>query len=40
MRATVFIADATPDRAAGTAPATASVAGAITQPMDSATAKN
>ena len=33
-RATVFIADATPDRAAGTAPTTASVAGAITQPID------
>jgi hypothetical protein len=36
----VFIADATPDCAAGTAPTTASVAGAITQPMESASAKN
>lgn len=36
----MFIADATPDLAAGTAPTTASVAGAMTQPMDSAKAKN
>ena len=40
IRATVFIADATPERAAGTAPTTASVAGAITQPIESASAKN
>src|SRR5918996_6423881 len=40
IRETVFIAEATPDRAAGTAPTTASVAGAIVQPIDSASRKN
>src|SRR4029450_4129798 len=40
MRATVLVADATPDLAAGTAPTTASVAGAITQPMASVKTKN
>ena len=33
IRATVFVADATPDLAAGTAPTTASVAGAMIQPI-------
>ena len=33
MRATVLVAEATPDLAAGTAPTTASVAGAMTQPI-------
>ena len=40
IRATVFVAEATPDLAAGTAPTTASVAGAITQPIASASPKN
>src|SRR5690349_1245601 len=40
MRATVFVADATPDLAAGTAPTTASVAGAMTQPMARVTPRN
>ena len=40
MRATVFVADATPELAGGTAPITASVAGAITQPSASASPKN
>ena len=40
MRATVLVAEATPDLAAGTAPTTASVAGAITQPMARARPKN
>ncbi len=40
IRATVFVAEATPDFAAGTAPTTASVAGAITQPIESASPKN
>ena len=40
MRATVLVADATPDLAAGTAPTTASVAGAMTQPIESASPKN
>src|SRR3954470_11293683 len=36
IRATVFMAEATPDLAAGTALTTASVAGAITQPIERA----
>ena len=40
MRATVLVAEATPDLAAGTAPTTASVAGAMTQPIASARPKN
>src|SRR3954468_13903714 len=40
MRATVFVADATPDLAAGTAPTTASVAGAMIQPIARARLKN
>src|SRR5215216_5929260 len=40
MRATVLVADATPDLAAGTAPTTASVAGAITQPIATVSPKN
>ena len=40
MRATVLVAEATPDLAAGTAPTTASVAGAMTQPMASVAPKN
>src|SRR4051812_37165303 len=40
MRATVLVAEATPDLAAGTAPTTAFVAGAITQPIASARPKN
>src|SRR3954471_24909513 len=40
MRATVLVADATPDFAAGTAPTTAPVAGAMIQPMASAARKN
>src|SRR5687767_560715 len=40
MRATVLVADATPDLAAGTAPTTASVAGAMTQPIERASPKN
>ena len=40
MRATVFVAEATPDLAAGTAPTTASVAGAITQPIARVSPKN
>ena len=40
MRATVLVAEATPDLAAGTAPTTASVAGAMTQPIARARPKN
>jgi hypothetical protein len=40
MRATVFVAEATPDFAAGTAPTTAFVAGAMTQPIAKARPKN
>src|SRR5918992_1564621 len=40
MRATVLVADATPDLAAGTAPTTASVAGAMIQPIETARPKN
>ena len=40
MRATVLVAEATPDLAAGTAPTTASVAGAMTQPIARASPKN
>src|SRR5919107_141659 len=40
IRATVFVAEATPDFAAGTAPTTASVAGAMIQPIDRASPKN
>ena len=40
MRATVLVAEATPDLAAGTAPTTAFVAGAMTQPIASASPKN
>ena len=40
MRATVFVAEATPDLAADTAPTTAFVAGAMTQPIASARPKN
>src|SRR4029077_15592043 len=40
MRATVLVAEATPDLAAGTAPTTALVAGAMTQPIASARPKN
>jgi hypothetical protein len=36
----VFVAEATPDLAAGTAPTTASVAGAMTQPVASVRPKN
>ena len=39
-RVTSFIAEATPDFSSGTAPMTESVAGPMTQPIDSATAKN
>ena len=40
IRATVFVAEATPDLAAGTAPTTASVAGAMTQPIARVKPKN
>src|SRR5262245_26548478 len=40
IRATVLVAEATPDFAAGTAPTTASVAGAITQPIAIVSPKN
>ena len=40
MRPTVFVADATPVFAAGTAPTTTSVAGAITQPIARVRQKN
>jgi hypothetical protein len=40
MRATALVAEATPDFAAGTAPTTASVAGAITQPIARVKPKN
>src|SRR3954464_13093092 len=40
MRATVLVAEATPALAAGTAPTTAPVAGAMTQPIARARPKN